>query len=58
LQEFGVRWLFFFQDTNALAFFTMPCTAAICMRRRPHMVSATVRRRPHEAVTMDSLDDT
>lgn len=52
-----MRWLFFFQDTNALAFFTMPCTAAICARKHPHMVSATVKRRPHEAVATKTLCD-
>ena len=35
----------------------MPCTAAICAREHPHMVSVTVKRRPHEAVMTVELCD-
>lgn len=50
IEDFAVRRLVFFQDTNALAFYSMPCTAAIAATTLAHMVTTSVRRRPHEAV--------
>ena len=50
INQFSVRRLFFFQDTNALSFYTMACSAAIAERENAHMLSTCVRRRPHEAV--------
>lgn len=50
MKEYHVEHLFFFQDTNALSFYTMTCTAALATRLNAHMVSTCVKRKPHEAV--------
>lgn len=53
IEEFGIKHLFFFQDTNALSFYTMTCTAALAIREQALMVSTCVKRKPHEAVDVD-----
>ena len=50
MEEFHVQYLFFFQDTNALSFYTMTCTSALAVQQNAFMISTCVRRKPHEAV--------
>ena len=47
--------VFFFQDTNTVNFYTMPCVAALSLKNDAHMISTCVKRRPHEQVRTNSI---
>ena len=46
----GKEWLFFFQDTNALALKTLPSILGVCRQRNWEMNSVGVNRMPGEAM--------
>ena len=46
----GIKWIFFFQDTNGLAFFTLPAQLGVSMERALEVNLMTVPRKAHQKI--------